>query len=87
MQQSCSEITLHSESYGFTTERSDCCASFGTIYPKIVFLEMFVKLISHSWVEVILLPSGMTMLIGFLCRLYVCDVGHDGKEIVCCTRI
>ena len=65
MQQSCSKITLHPALHNFTTESSDCCASFGTIWPEIAFWGMFGQLISHSCVEVILLPSGMTTLIGF----------------------
>ena len=65
MQQSCSKITLHPASYNFTTESSDCFASFGTIWPKIAFYGMFIQLISHLWVEVSLFPSGMTKLIIF----------------------
>ena len=65
MQQSCSKSTLHPALHNFTTESSDCCASFGTIWPEIAVLGMFGQLISHSWVEVILFPSGMTTLIGF----------------------
>ena len=62
-----------------TTEIKALSCSAGTTCAFLAEQGMFGQLILHSWVEIILDPLGIVILMGFV---VLCLLVHKGKEVV-----
>ena len=60
-----SNITLHPASQNFLVEMSDACASPGTMWASVILSGNHGMSRLHVWVDLIVLPLGSVMVIGF----------------------
>ena len=62
----CSNFTVHPASQSLTTDSNDCCFSCGMMCAVRDAAGKFGHLMSHSWADIIVFPSGIIMLSAFI---------------------